>query len=293
MNKIIILATVFVAILVTPGVSQDEQPWLKEQQIPGLAMASKTADIATVVSQQLTSIRVKEGDTVTKGQLLATLEYSVVLAEYEAAKAIANDRSGVEVAMIDVQETKGKMQRMQGAFSSGATNALEIEKSRNEYTKALAILEQQKSLLVRAAKTAQTAKAQVEGFMIRAPFDGIVVEQHFSVGNFVRSGDPVFSVVAPAKLRAELNLPLSLFGKLKAGETIELTGGAPVSDLVEGQLKFVSPGIDSASQTFRCVFMIDNHDHRLPAGFPIQLGDEQLTEIATREVDPHETMVVK
>ena len=293
MNKIIILATVFVAILVTPGVSQDEQPWLKEQQIPGLAMASKTADIATVVSQQLTSIRVKEGDTVTKGQLLATLESSVVLAEYEAAKAIANDRSGVEVAMIDVQETKGKMQRMQGAFSSGATNALEIEKSRNEYTKALAILEQQKSLLVRAAKTAQTAKAQVEGFMIRAPFDGIVVEQHFSVGNFVRSGDPVFSVVAPAKLRAELNLPLSLFGKLKAGETIELTGGAPVSDLVEGQLKFVSPGIDSASQTFRCVFMIDNHDHRLPAGFPIQLGDEQLTEIATREVDPHETMVVK
>lgn len=291
MNKIIKLATLLIAtLLASPAASQDDQPWLKEQQIPGLAMAAKTADVATVVSQQLTSIRVKEGDTVKKGQLLATLEYSLVLAEYEAAKAIANDRSGVEVAMIDVQETEGKMKRMEGAFSSGATNALEIEKARNEHTKALAILEQQKSLLMRAAKTAQTAKAQVEGFIIRAPFDGIVVEQHFSVGNFVKSGDPVFSVVAPAQLRAELNLPLSLFGKLQAGETIELTAGAPVSDLVEAQLKFVSPGIDSASQTFRCVFMIDNQDHQLPAGFPIQLGDEQLTEIGSR--NSNESMVV-
>lgn len=294
MNKYTQIATMIVATLFSaPCIAQESASWLQGQQIPGLALAEKNADIATVVSQQLTNVRVKEGDSVRKGQLLATLEYTVVLAEYEAAKAIANDRSGVEVAMVDVQETQGKMQRMEGAFSSGATNSLEIQEARNNHTKALAILKQQQSLLKLAGKSAETAKAQVEAFMIRAPFDGVIVEQHYSVGNFVKSGEPVFSIVAPSVLRAELNLPLELFGKLQAGESIQLTAGAPVSQTIDARLKFVSPSIDSASQTFRCVFVIENDNQQLPAGFPVELGDQQLSEIAARSKGSTTPVVVE
>ncbi len=248
-------------------------------QLPGLALAEKTAEIAPVVNQQLVTVHVTEGQTVTKGQLMATLEYGVSRAEFEAAKAIADDRSGVNIAQIDVAQAQSRLERFQVALSTGAGNEMELNQAKDELKKALAILSQEESLLVRAKKTAETAAARVEGYIIRAPFAGIVTQQHVSVGNLVEAGMPVFSIVSANHLRVEMNLPLELFGKLEGGKTYEMTGGAPVSQHIKAKLKFVSPMIDSASQSFRCVFVIDNQDMALPAGFPIQLSDQQVTKL--------------
>lgn len=248
-------------------------------QMPGLALAEQTADVSTVVSQRLVELHVKEGQRVKKGQLLATLEYTIMQAEYEAAKAIANDRSGIAVATVDVQETQSRLARFQRALSTGAGNQMELTIAENEYTKARSILEQQKSQLIRAQKAAETAHAKLESYRVRAPFDGMVTEQHVSVGNIVESGKPILTVVGPKRLRIELNLSLDLFGKMKKGEFYEMQAGAPVSGPVQAKLKFVSPMIDSASQSFRCVFEIDNSSFTLPAGFPIQLSPGQLAKL--------------
>jgi hypothetical protein len=37
-------------------------------------------------------------------------------------------------------------------------------------------------------------------------------------------------------------------------------------------LKFVDPIIDSGTQTFRCVFEIENSDRKMPAGFGVRLA---------------------
>lgn len=274
-TNLIAIIVLFIASDVT--VAQNSMAWMEQQQIPGLALAEKTADVAAVVSQRLTEVHVEEGERVTKGQLLGTLEYAVVQAEYESAMAAAKDRSAVEIATIDVKEASEIVRRLETALARAASNQLEVRNARNNYTKAIAILNQQKSALLRASKAAETAKAQLEAYKIRAPFDGVVVERHVSIGNFVKGGDPIFSVVAPAKLKAELNLPLSLFGKLKQGEFIELSAGAPVSRSIQAKLQFVSPTIDSASQTFRCVFTINNSAGKLPAGFPVQLSGQQMS----------------
>ena len=70
---------------------------MEMRQMPGLAMADQTADIAAVVNQRLTTVHVAEGERVTKGQLLATLEYALGKAEYQAAKAIADDLSLIHI----------------------------------------------------------------------------------------------------------------------------------------------------------------------------------------------------
>ena len=252
---------------------QDNEPI---RQLSGLALAEQTAEVATTVSQRMNEVHVEEGQAVKKGQLLATLEYSVSKAEYEAAKAIADDQSSVNVALIDARESRDRVLRFQQAVQSGASNQMELEIARNEFNKAMAVLDREKSQMISANKAAETAAAKQEGYFIRAPFDGIVAEQHVHVGNMVRGGDVIFTVVAPARLRAELNLPVELFGRLSQGETYDIQAGQPVERTLEARLKFVSPGIDSASQTFRCVFEIDNSDLGLPAGFPVRLSESQI-----------------
>lgn len=256
------------------------------RQMPGLALADKTANIASVVNQRLVTVHVAEGQRVTKGQLLGTLEYAISKAEYQAAKAIADDRSNVNVAMIDAAEAQSRLGRFQSALETGAGNEMELREAEDNYKKAMAIVDRERSQLVRAQKTAETAAAKVDAYIIRAPFSGIITEQHVSVGNMVEVGRPIFSVVAADTLKVEMNLPLELFGKLKNGQVYEMTGGIPVSKDVTAKLKFVSPVIDSASQSFRCVFTIDNRKLGLPAGFPIQLSDEQVNQLMPQPTDP-------
>lgn len=264
---------------------ESAQQYEPVRQITGLALAEQTAEVATTVSQRMNEVHVAEGQSVKKGQLLATLEYSVSQAEYEAAEAIANDESAVNVARIDAREARDRVLRFQQAVQNGASNQMELEIANNEFNKAMARLKSEKSRLVSAAKDAETAKAKQEAYFIRAPFDGIVTEQHVHIGNMVKGGDVIFSIVAPSRLRAELNLPVEYFGSLKQGESYEVLAGQPVQQTLQARLKFMSPAIDSASQTFRCVFEIDNQSLGLPAGFSVQLTQSQLDGIDTSEFE--------
>ncbi|MFN9973749.1 MAG: hypothetical protein ACK58T_28035, partial [Phycisphaerae bacterium] len=51
--------------------------------------------------------------------------------------------------------------------------------------------------------------------------------------------------------------------------------GAPVNRELMMTVKSVSPVIDSASATFRCLLMIENQDLSLPAGFSVTLSELQ------------------
>lgn len=258
------------------------------RQMPGMAMAEKTADIAAVVNQRLVTVHVSEGERVTKGQLLGTLEYALGKAEYQAAKAIADDRSAMNIALIDAADAESRLERFRAAMETGASNEMELREAEGVHKKALALVDRERSQMVRAQKAAETAAAQLDAYIIRAPFSGIVTEQHVSVGNMVETGRPIFSIVAADALKVELNLPLELFGKLKDGEVYEMTGGVPVSKVIQAKLKFVSPVIDSASQSFRCVFTIDNKEAGLPAGFPIQLSEEQMKKLMPQPEESEE-----
>jgi len=277
------LKTITCSLVLGLACAVSAQGQMELRQMPGLAMANKTAEIAAVVNQRLVTVHVAEGERVKKGQLLGTLEYTVSKAEYQAAKAMADDRSAINIALIDASEAESRLERFRSALETGASNEMELAEAEGNYQRAMALVERERSLLVRAQKTAETAAAQVDAFIIRAPFSGIITEQHVSVGNMVEVGRPIFSIVAADALKVELNLPLELFGKLKDGEVYEMTGGVPVSKKIKAKLKFVSPVIDSASQSFRCVFTIENKEAKLPAGFPIQLSDEQVKKLMPAE----------
>jgi len=117
----------------------------------------------------------------------------------------------------------------------------------------------------------QLEMRRLDRFRLTAPWDGIVRKVPAEVGATLTRRDPVVQLVCLDELEAEIYLPAELHGRLEVGRTYRLRASAPVGRAVQGELTFADPVIDPGSQSFRCVFTVDNADGALPAGFAVEL----------------------
>jgi RND family efflux transporter MFP subunit len=117
------------------------------------------------------------------------------------------------------------------------------------------------------------AKLEWERCTVRTPIAGVVALRKIQRGEMVREGGLLFRVSDPDRLRAELLLPESWLGTVRAGQSVTLVpvaGGSPTP----ARVTRVSPLVDAASGTFRVTIDVDNRIARLPAGVTVrvQLG---------------------
>ncbi len=246
--------------------------------LPGVVTAKQTADLTPGTTQNLVEIFVEEGETVKQGQILAKLDARMAEAEYKAAKVVAEGGANVQLAEIELTEAQTKAQRMQIALTRNAGTQLEVEVAQNAVRKAEANLQLAKDLLEQAWQTAETAKQRLELYYIRAPFDGQITRVNVRIGNRVDPTQTVMQIISSSELMAELHLPLQLYGRFQVGDTHQLTGGMPVENPVTARLTHVSSVVDTATQTFRVRFEIDNSDAKLPVGFPVTLKEQDLAQ---------------
>jgi hypothetical protein len=95
----------------------------------------------------------------------------------------------------------------------------------------------------------------------------------------------LLQIVNLRQLKVELHIPSQFFGRLVRGESYPLDAGTPVNRPIRGTLQARENMIDAATNTFRCIFLIDNDDESLPAGFVVRLSlptDNPLPKTALR-----------
>jgi len=160
-------------------------------------------------------------------------------------------------------------------LNQGAGANFELEEAEGIRDRAVAAVAQQRDILKAAEANRQLADAQLSQYTIVAPFDGVVTELHRKSG----AVDPSQLIVSMANLNSlevEMHLPSRIFGTIQQGQGITLRAGIPISKRLDGKVVSVSPIINSASNTFRCLLQIDNGKKSLPAGFSVVLNDEKL-----------------
>ncbi len=129
---------------------------------------------------------------------------------------------------------------------------------------------QEADALLEAAK-AELARAQldIDYMMIRAPFDGALQERHVEVGDFVKLGDPVATIVDERTLivRASVAEYEAHFVSKGGQGSARLATG----QIVHGTIRYVAPVADEATRTFNVELEIDNMDGELKAGITAEL----------------------
>jgi len=139
--------------------------------LPGRAEAFQVADIRPQVNGIIREISFKEGGEVKKGDLLYQIDDAAYRAAVEQAQAT------ISKAQASVPSAQSNFDRYQRLVGSGATQ-IEFETARTALAQANAEVE--------AAKAALTsAQIDLDHTKIIAPFDGIIDQTAYNVGNLV------------------------------------------------------------------------------------------------------------
>jgi multidrug efflux system membrane fusion protein len=211
-----------------------------------------SVSLSSPVSGTIADIVASDGQSVTRGQLLARLDDNFLKATIERDKALlAKDQASLDNA-------NAAYARAQSLIASGAD-------SKQQHDDALAAVKVAQSAVAFDKANLDADLVLLSQMEIRAPFDGMLGAFHLSPGAFVSPGAQVVSLTGMKPVYAEFTLPetdLSLIrtanatGKLSMEATPMEVGDNSAS--ASGPVTFIDNAIDRASSTFTIRARLEN-----------------------------------
>jgi membrane fusion protein, multidrug efflux system len=225
----------------------------------GTAEAASTVSIKSQVNAILEEVHFKQGDFVTKGELLFTLDarpFQSALAQAEAN--LARDQAQAELS--EVQAT-----RYQKLFAAGVA-------PKEQYDQMKASADAQQALVHADQAAVQSAKLQLQYCTIYSPTDGRTGALQVYPGNVVKENDvPILVVINQiSPIFVDFAVPEQYLGVVKkymsSGRLqIEATPYGETASEV-GYLTFVDNNVDNTTGTIKLKGTFPNEDHRLWPG---------------------------
>jgi len=246
------------------------------QVIEGFTEPYHKVDLIPPEAGILTSLPVREGDRVTKNQLLGQLDCEIQQIAQEIARANMTAHGRLDSAVAERNLRKVRVAKLEKLRTAGHANDEELTRGKGELAVAeanvLAALEQH------AADTLEFNRiaAMIERRMLRAPFDGVVTrvfrEEKESIG---MNNSPVLTVMQIDKLRVTFSVPTALAARLHVDETIPIVFPDTAQEAM-GKIEFISPVTEAESDTVRVRVVIDNEKHKYRCGVRCSINLEKL-----------------
>jgi RND family efflux transporter MFP subunit len=259
----------------------------------GLALPTLQVTMSAPIEGVLMTVMGDEGRRVNRGDILAQMDNRVAAAAVQMARRRAESVAGAAQAKAAYKLADLQFKAVAKAHAAQASSPFELNEAGFSRDQAKAAFRMAIDTREIAHAALELEQEKLELHNVRAPFDGRVIRIFVQPGATLTTASPLLEIVSLDSLEAQMHLPLDLYGKLRAGQTYELMAQEPVSRSLQGRLKTIDPVIDPSSRTFRCVFVIDNADGSLPAGFALRLPVEQLTQVQAQSGEQVQTQPVE
>jgi RND family efflux transporter MFP subunit len=259
---------VLLLILMSGATSAQEfgpQPAAPDLEFDCLLEPRRQVVLSAPVVGVVADVLVERGDSVEKGQLVATLESEMEKAT--VAMARARQQADAELrgseARLEFESRRmdrhGKL-RTEGVVSDGVYD--EIESARLMAEASVRKATEDRELADLELQRAEAALAQRE---LRSTVKGVVMEVIRQPGEYA---DPpqILEVAQVDPLRVEVFAPVSALGRISVGATGIVMPEAPVGGEYPATVTVVDPVVDAASGTFGVRLELPNPDHALSAG---------------------------
>jgi RND family efflux transporter MFP subunit len=224
--------------------------------ISGSLEPDQSATVRAEVGGTVLRTHFREGDRVKQGALLARLEDAAI------RDAALSARSGVRSAQAALDLVQRNLERTEQLSQAGAVADRDLESARVSATNAEGALADAKARLA-------SAEQQLGHASVRAPFAGIVSARQADEGDVVQVGASLYSIVNPATLRLEANVPVEQVGRLRPGTPVEFTVSG-FDRRFNGRIDRVNPVVDSNTRQVRIYASIPNADGALVGGLHAQ-----------------------
>jgi membrane fusion protein (multidrug efflux system) len=229
----------------------------------GSVLAEESVIIKSELSGKITSLNIKEGQAVNKGQLL----FSINADEAQA---------GIRKQEYNIKLFRNQEKRQRTLLDKEYISAQEYETSNNQLLTAQADLQ---------ALRATLAKAYV-----RAPFAGVLGLSTATVGTYVSPGAEITTLSKVRPVKIDFAVPGRFASNVRVGDVVSVLDEANNKNY-EAKVYAIDPQIDPVSRTqpVRARFANRNNELR-PGAFVrvnLQLGEtESALQIPTESVIP-------
>ena len=182
---------------------------------------------------RLTQVLVNVGDSVKKGQLLATFAGDAVQADVAQAKASLME------AQANALDAAANAERARTLQNTGALSTQQI----NQYLTA----EKTAAARVQAAQATLSAQGvRTQNTQVRAPDNGVISARGATVGAVVGGGTELFRMIRGGRLEWRAEVTSNEIASIKPGAKATVTAASGAQ--VEGTVRTVAPTIDAATR---------------------------------------------
>lgn len=240
----------------------------------GTLKPRKEAKLGPKATGNLTSIRVDEGDTVKKGEVLFTLDASQAHIGVEQAKA------GLQAAKVARDSAELSYKRTKALSATGAVAPATLDQVQARYDGAKAQVEQAQAALSMAQRYAADT-------VTRSPINGVVTAKLKNVGETATMMPPTIVLVVDDidVLELHARLPERALSYVKAGDTIHVHIPSLETNR-DVKIKRVNPAVDPRSRTIEVVADLDNKDHKLKPGMLVEVRYDIKGAHPSKKADP-------
>lgn len=210
--------------------------------VAGLTQPDKRAVVATRAAGVIAELPIRQGDHVTKSQVLLALD--------------PEDKPAmVEMAMQVVKQREAELEAQQRLSKSGTAPKLQLDT-------AVSALSQAQSQL-------KAAQADVERMTILAPFDGVIDKVDVELGSSVAQGAPFATLLSlnPVVVKGEISERDLRYAKIGDEAGVTLVNG----ETVTGKVRYISRESTAATRTFGIEVAVDNPGDRIPSGMTAEI----------------------
>lgn len=233
----------------------------------GKTEAESSANISTRMMGYITSVKVKTGQTVNKGQLLATISSN----DLQAQKAQAD--AGVNQATAFYNSAKKDYDRFVALFSQNSASQKEMDDIATRFEMATSGLEAAKQMK-------NEVMAQFSYTNITAPFSGIVTGTFVKEGDMANPGMPLISVEGTSKLQAVVMVSESEISHIKNGiaATVNIKS---LDKTITGKVNEISTSAQNTGGQYIVKIDLDKTENILSGMFVNAVFPMEETEVKT------------
>lgn len=229
--------------VVAVAARSDGQP--PRATLPGQIESRYSTPLSFRVGGKIVERRVRLGDTVKAGQIVAKLDPA------DQSKNAAASAAQLDAAQHQLDYAKQQLDRDRAQAAENLIAPAQLEQTQNAYASALAQRNQ-------AQQQAGLSADQLKYTTLIADHAGVITSEQADTGQNVTAGQPVYNLAWNGDIDVVCDVPESALLALAVGERAQITLAALPGRTFAARVRELSPAADQQSRTYRAKLTLES-----------------------------------
>src|SRR5688500_7243680 len=209
--------------------------------------------IAAEVAGRVTQVLAFTGKKVKRGELLAEIDAQ----DFEIQSR--GDRAEIGRLSTLLEQQERVVERQEKLVAQGFI-------SKNAADDAIAQRNALRQQLSAARAKAEATGRSLTKSRVLAPIDGEVESQAVAPGDYVKVGDPLFTLVGMSRMRAHLLFPENAGNRIRPGLSVRLESPAAPGKVIEARIEELKPTVNAGNRALDAIVRFQAEDRAFRGG---------------------------